>query len=106
MAPNLEKYGIRVDSAANGVFLPEIANIDWPGQVTHSFYDNDNMFRHGGNYTNYLKNRLETIEKISNDDETKRDHILNLLSETRTYLLTGELDFLYQDRKPVFKRKS
>ncbi|MFB6804776.1 AHH domain-containing protein [Peribacillus butanolivorans] len=107
MAPILQKYGISVDSAANGVFLPEIANKNWPGQVTHSFYDNDNMFRHGGNYIKYLKDRLNTIEEsLFICAKRKRAYILDLLEETRTYLLTGELDFLYQDKQSVFKTES
>ncbi|MEH6853178.1 AHH domain-containing protein [Priestia megaterium] len=105
MAPILQKYGISVDSAANGVFLPEVANKYWPGEVTHSSYANNKMFCHGGNYIKYLQDRLNTIEKLFSEDETKRDHILDLLNETRTYLLTGELDFLYQHKQPVFFEK-
>lgn len=106
MAPILEKYGIRVDSAANGVFLPEAANKNWPGQVTHSSYDNSNMFRHGFNYTNYLQDRLCIIDDLCKTIEEKRENVLSLLEETRTYLLTGELHFLYQDHESFFKKKS
>lgn len=103
LAPILEKYGIMIDSASNGVFLPVKADIDWPGQVTHSVYA-DKMFRHGNYYIDYLKQRLNLIEDLPTTDDEKRDHILSLLSETRTYLLTGELDFLYEDKVSVFKR--
>lgn len=71
-APILQKYDINVDSAANGVFLPETAIESWPGQVTHSFFDNDNLFHHGGNYIKYLQDMLNQIESLSEDNNTIR----------------------------------
>lgn len=65
----IEKYGIDVNSASNGVFLPQNYHPNWPGQITHSARNNlnekgDMMFRHGDQYIRYLSEKLKTIDYL------------------------------------------
>ena len=98
----IEKYGININSSANGVFLPQKAMPDWPGQVTHFPFENfdkkgNPMFRHGQEYIKYMSDKLTKIDKSKLSPELKKERILSLLEETREGLLTGKLEILYQD---------
>jgi|GEM_PF-1536802 len=98
----IEKYGININSSANGVFLPQKAMSDWPGQVTHFSFNNidkkgNPMFRHGQEYIKYMRKRLNKIDELDSSLQVKREKILVFLEETREGLLTGKLEILYQD---------
>ncbi|PGZ98488.1 hypothetical protein COE51_11575 [Bacillus pseudomycoides] len=98
----IEKYGIDGNSAANGVFLPQNYSPNWPGQVTHSVWNNLDekgkmMFRHGKDYIRYLSDNLKAIDELPISNQLKREEILGFLEETRNGLLTGKIDFLYKD---------
>ena len=98
----IEKYGININSSANGVFLPQKAMPDWPGQVTHFPFENfdkkgNPMFRHGQEYIKYMSENLRDIDKSNLSPAVKKERMLSFLEETREGLLTGKLEILYQD---------
>lgn len=98
----IEKYDIDINSAANGVFIPEQMMSEWPGQVTHHPFSNldskgNPMFRHGQKYIDYMKKELTNIDELPIDRAQKQKLVLNFLSRTREDLLTGKIDFLYSD---------
>ncbi|MBJ8007948.1 MULTISPECIES: AHH domain-containing protein [Bacillus cereus group] len=98
----IEKYGIDVNSASNGVFLPQNYHPNWPGQITHSARNNlnekgDMMFRHGDQYIRYLSEKLKTIDRLPISHQLKREEILKFIENTRNNLLTGKIEFLYKD---------
>ncbi|HYK74647.1 MAG TPA: transglutaminase domain-containing protein [Pseudoneobacillus sp.] len=94
----LQRNGIHINSAANGVHLPAIDNPAWPGQVTHNAFlnltDSGNpMFRHGQVYIDYIASNIRAIDEAG----LGRDVMIDFLNETRQKLLNGEIDFLYKD---------
>ena len=94
----LSKNGININSAANGVYLPNSANASWPGQVTHSAFSNftdtgNPMFRHGQTYIDYISYNIIDI----NNSGLGKQGLLNFLEQTRKDLLDGNIDFLYND---------
>ncbi|OAX45221.1 hypothetical protein gpAD87_30185 [Paenibacillus sp. AD87] len=98
----IEKYGININSSANGVFLPQKAMSDWPGQVTHFPFNNidkkgNPMFRHGQEYIKYMRKNLLDIDKLPVSQQIKKERILAFLEETREGLLTGKIEILYED---------
>ena len=98
----IEKYGININSSANGAILPQKAMSDWPGQVTHFPFNNidkkgNPMFRHGQEYIEYIGENFKKIDKLPLSSQVKKERILSFLEETREGLLTGKLEILYQD---------
>ncbi|WP_257143884.1 AHH domain-containing protein [Bacillus pseudomycoides] len=101
----IEKYGIDGNSAANRVFQPQNYHPNWPGQVTHSVWNNmdekgNMMFRHGREYIDYLEKKLKEIDKLDVrilSKADKKQEILSFLEEMWEGLLTGKIQFLYKD---------
>lgn len=85
----LEKNGIDINSAVNGVFLPKKEHVDWPGQITHNAFNNFDskgrpMFRHGKLYVDYVKDEFERIDRFPISKEAKRRRIIAFLEDTRS----------------------
>ncbi|MEH7468532.1 T7SS effector LXG polymorphic toxin [Priestia megaterium] len=102
MREYLEKYGIDINSAANGVFITAKEFKFWPGQVVHHLYGDywltgKSFWGHGKAYKKHLDVELRRIDSLNISPLMKKDLILELLEDTREGLFTGRIDFLYKN---------
>nr|WP_263324589.1 polymorphic toxin-type HINT domain-containing protein [Neobacillus sp. Marseille-Q6967] len=91
----LSKYGIDINSATNGVWLPNVPGYtkytepDWDGGMYVATHNG----RHLNNYFDYVNNRLdETVEALEGEsDEVIAEAIEETIQDIRHELLTAEI---------------